>query len=116
MNIIEKYKNNRLEKKPIKIVINSNFDYKNHDINVLKECLKAWSNDDSKNSPFNFEWMFVDPKQKEKVFFVSTNLRELKQFKLNEIVNNKDLMSEYYMNSYFMTALYSENINNYKVA
>ena len=107
MKIIEKYKMHKLEKVPIKIVLNSNFDYKDHDLNILKACLNAWTKEDAKYIPLKFDWIFVDPDQKEKVFFISTNLKELKQFKLEKIAENNDILSTAYMNSAFTSAIFS---------
>jgi len=110
MNLIEKYKTYKAEKKPIKIILNSTFDYKDHDLNVLKTCLNIWSNDDIQYKPLNFDWIFVNPDQKEKIFFISTNLKELKKFKLNHIIENPqyDILSNSYMDSYFTSLIFSE--------
>ena len=100
MNIIEKYKLRKYSKTPIKIVINSEFDYKDHDINVLKECLNLWAKDEPNcNSNFRFEWIYTNPEQKEKVFFLSTSIGELKQHKLEKLIYNEEIVSNSYMTS-----------------
>lgn len=42
-------------KKEVKFYINPFYDYKDHKINVLKECLSAWSNQSNKNLQPNFD-------------------------------------------------------------
>ena len=69
MNIIEKFKLKKELNTPIKIVINSEFDYQDHDINVLKECLNIWSkNEQNCNTNFKFEWVYTNPGMNEKLF------------------------------------------------
>lgn len=112
MNLINKYKLHKLEnkdkKKLVKIVLNSNFDYENHDLNILKECLNIWSTDETnKFSPITFSWIFVDPDKKEKMYFISTNVNELKKLKLEKLAENEDILSNSYMDSCFTKAIFS---------
>ena len=112
MNLLNKYKLHKLEnkdkKKAVKIVLNSNFDYENHDLNILKECLNIWSTDETnKFSPITFSCIFVDPDKKEKMYFISTNVNELKKLKLDRLAENEDILSNSYMDSCFTKAIFS---------
>jgi len=119
MNIIEKYKLKKELKTPVQIVINSGFNYEDHDINVLKECLNLWSKDmHNCHSTFSFEWIYTNPEQKEKVFFLSTSVGQLKQHKLEKLIDNKELMSNSYMTSiqnkvYFIDENYKNKLIEY---
>lgn len=42
-------------KKEVKFYINPLYDYKDHKINVLKECLSAWDNPSNRNLKPNFD-------------------------------------------------------------
>ena len=108
MNVFKNMKQKKLEKQPIKIVLNSKFNYEDHDLNILKACLNVWSKDDTnKFSPITFSWIFVNPEQNEKMYFISTNLKELKQFKLESLANNDNVLSNSYMDSCFSKAVFS---------
>lgn len=112
MELFNKYKLRKLEKKDmkkkVKIVLNSNFNYENHDLNILKECLNIWSKDETnKFSPITFSWIFVDPDKKEKMYFISTNVKELKRLKLERLAENEDILSNSYMDSCFTQAIFS---------
>lgn len=98
MNIIERYKLKKENDTPIKIVINSEFNYEDHEINVLKECLNLWAKDEMNcHSSIKYEWIYTNPKQEEKVFFVSTTIGELRRHKLDKIISNQIIMSNSYM-------------------
>ncbi len=105
-NIIEQYKLKKEEKKPINIIINSSFSYKNREINILKECLTVWSEGKQYMTPLKFEWIYVDPDMKEKVFFLSTNMKELKQLQLLNIFE-ENVLGGSYMNSYMNQFIFS---------
>lgn len=114
MNIIEKYKDYKNQIATINIVVNSAFNYDSHELNVLKECLNSWSNEDRYGVPIKFNWMYVNPDLKEKVFFVSTNLRQLKRMKLDKAINNLTLESSSYItpeiHNYVFPMLYKKDI------
>ena len=105
-NIIEQYKLKKEENKPINIIINSSFNYKNHEINILKECLTIWSEEKEYMTPLKFEWIYVDTDMTEKVFFISTNMKELKQLQLRNIFEENVLVGSY-MNSYMNQNIFS---------
>lgn len=42
-------------KKEVRFYINPFYDYKDHKLNVLKECLSAWANQSNKNFQPNFD-------------------------------------------------------------
>lgn len=98
MNIIKKYKLKKEDNTLVKIVINSEFDYEDHDINVLKECLNLWAKD-SPNCWTNmkYDWIYTTPDQKEKVFFLSTTIGELKRHKLEKLISNQEIVANSYM-------------------
>lgn len=110
-NIIEKYKEDYKKKKElnqrVNFVLNSEFDYKDHDINILKACLNAWTKNNYIDIPFKYEWIYTDPKQKQKMYFVSSSISELRTHKLEKILENPELHATSYMNSYFSSALFS---------
>lgn len=114
-NIIEQYKLKKEEKKPINIIINSSFNYKNREINILKECLTVWSEGNQYMTPLKFEWIYVDPDMKEKVFFLSTNMKELKQFQLLNIFEENALGGSY-MDSYMNQFIFSPYTMNREAA
>lgn len=98
MNIIEKYKLKKIENQRVNIVINSTFDYKDHDLNIFKECLSQWSKDmNNCHTNIKYDWIYSNPDQKEKIFFVSTTIKELKQHKLDKLITNEKILSCSYM-------------------
>ena len=107
MKIIDIYKQKKLEKQPINIVVNSTYDYNNHDMNILKACLNVWSSEYDPRTSIKFTWMYANPNLKEKIYFISTNLKELKQYKLEGILNIKNIQAETFMNSEFASVLFS---------
>ena len=117
MNLIEKYKEKQNDKKVIKIVINSNYDYENHDLNILKECLTMWSHEDetsqSRISPFKFQWIFSNPNFDEKVFFVTTSVGQLKNLHLQNIITNEKILTNSYMNQMYDDLLFGRDPQTY---
>lgn len=117
MNFIEKYKEKQNDKKVVKIVINSNYDYENHDLNVLKECLTLWSKEDdtsrSRISPFNFQWIFSNPKFDEKMFFVTTSIGQLKNLHLQSLITNEKILTDSFMNRMYDDLLFGRDPYTY---
>lgn len=114
MNIIEKYKLKKDLKTPIKIVINSEFDYNDHEINIFKECLCQWAKDMHNCHPtFKYDWIYTNPEQKEKVFFVSTTIGELKLHKLEKLISNQDIVANSYMTEVQGKYMFDPPINTY---
>lgn len=105
MNIIEKYRIKKEEKKPINIILNSHYDYKDHELNVMKECLNICSKT-GRYIPLSYEWIYTNPDQDEKMYFITTNLAELKRMKLERLADKHDLQDCSYMNSVVSHALF----------
>ena len=106
--IVQKLKKRKETNRKVNFVLNSEFDYQDHDINVLKACLNSWTNGRNKGySPFKYEWMYTDPSQKSKMYFVSSTVGDLQRHQLLEkIINNPEVEAYSYMNSYFSNALF----------
>ena len=106
--MVQKFKKKKADNKRVNFVLNSEFDYQDHDINILKACLNSWTR--GKNniySTFKYEWMYTDPTQKSKMYFISSTVGDLKRHKLLEkIMNNPEVEAFSYMNSYFSQALF----------
>ena len=115
MNIIEKLRLKKEEKKPINIVLNSDFNYEDHDINILKACLNVWSKDQGYTN-IKYDWIYTNPEQNTKMYFVSTTIGELRKMNLEHIANNPDVIANSYMNSYFSCALFYPNDLTRRVA
>lgn len=119
--IIKARKTKKDENTPINLVINSSFIYENKELNILKECLDIWSESGKKiYSSLDFDWIYVNPEMKEKLYFISSTKKELKRFHLYDLVDNK-ILSSSYMDSYFDSILYKSNgfrenyLNNSKI-
>ena len=105
-NKVEARKTKKALKVPVNLVINSEYVYENRKLNILKECLNVWSEDNKyQYSTLKFDWIYVDPELKEKVYFLSTNMKELKRFQLDDVINK--IQSENYMDSYYGRTLYT---------
>lgn len=114
MNLIERYKEKQNDKKIVKIVINSNYDYENHDLNILKECLMMWSKEeDNCRPPINFQWIFCNPKYDEKMFFVTTSIGQLKLLRLQNIIKNDKILTDSYMNRMYDDLLFGRDPVSY---
>ena len=113
MNIFEKIKTKKDLKRPINIVLNSTYDYKNHNINVLKSCLNAWSMNDDLNLPykntyFDYDWIYVNPEMDEKLYFIRTTKGELMRHKLDDLIDNDNMVASSYMPSDISNIIYSK--------
>lgn len=79
-------------KKNVKFYINPAYDYNDHKLNILKECLTAWSNQKNKSLQpkfKEFEYRITHKYNNSKeihVYEVSTTWRWLSQTKLFESV------------------------------
>jgi hypothetical protein len=114
MNLIERYKEKQNDKKIVKIVINSNYDYENHDLNILKECLMMWSKEeDNFRPPIDFQWIFCNPKYDEKMFFVTTSIGQLKLLRLQNIIKNDKILTDSYMNRMYDDLLFGRDPVSY---
>lgn len=106
INFWKNYKTKKALNKKVNLVINSEYDYKDHDINILKDCLNAWTKNGYYDIPFKYEWMYTGPDQKQKMYFVSCTIAQLKTHKLEKLIDNADVQANEYMNSYFSCALF----------
>ena len=73
-------------------VVFSNYNYKEHKYNVLKECLKSWVSDENyKFAPQDIEIrdICINPENDDKMFVVSTNKEWLKSHGLESIIDNE---------------------------
>ena len=73
-------------------VVFSNYNYKEHKYNVLKECLKSWISDENyKFAPQDIEIrdISINPENGDKMFVVSTNKEWLKSHGLESIIDNE---------------------------
>lgn len=103
--MFERIKKRKDLKTPINIIVRSDYDYQNHDMNVLKVCLNAWVKN-PKFGPFKFDWIYIDPIKEEKMYFVSTTKGELIEHNLGDIINCEIMDSTTYMSQAFANALY----------
>lgn len=98
---IEDYKFKKDLNTPINIVINSSYNYKNKKLNILKECLNIWSEKKMNiYGTITFDWVYIDPDMKEKIYFISSNKGELKKFQLYDLID-EHILSTSYMDPYF---------------
>ena len=70
-------------------VVFSNYNYKEHKYNVLKECLKSWVSDENyKFAPQDIEIIdiCINPENDDKMFVVSTNKEWLESHGLESII------------------------------
>lgn len=73
-------------------IVFSNYNYKEHKHNILKECLQSWVSDEKcKFAPNNIDikYICINPKKDDKMFVVSTNKKWLKSHGLESIIDNE---------------------------
>ena len=73
-------------------VVFSNYKYKEHKYNILKECLQFWiSNENYKFTPdyIGIKHIYINPENDDKMFIVSTNKEWLKSHDLESIIDNE---------------------------
>lgn len=73
-------------------VMFSNYNYKEHKYNVLKECLQSWvSNENYKFAPENIDikYIRINPENDDKMFIASISKDWLKSHNLESIIDNE---------------------------
>ena len=73
-------------------VVFSNYNYKEHKYNVLKECLQSWVSDENyKFAPQDIEIrdICINPENGDKMFIVSTSTDWLESHGLESIIDNE---------------------------
>lgn len=73
-------------------VVFSNYKYKEHKHNILKECLQSWISDENyKFAPdyIDIKYICISPGNNDKMFVVSTNKEWLKSHGLESIIDNE---------------------------
>ena len=89
--------------KNFEFVIFSNYNYKEHKHNVLKECLQSWtSNENYKFAPkkINIKHIYISPGNNDKMFVVSTNKEWLKSHCLESLIDNEIFNASTYLSSF----------------
>lgn len=115
MSIIEKYKEKKENKTPIHLVINSFIDYKDHDLNVLKECLNKWSEIEeyARCGTIAFSWIYTNIQTKDKMYFINTNKEQLARHSLLGIIDNPDINANLYMDKITQKVMFYNGNNNF---
>ena len=73
-------------------IVFSNYNYKEHKYNILKECLQSWVSDKKcKFTPngIDIKYICINPKKDDKMFVVSTNKEWLKLHSLESIIDDE---------------------------
>ena len=73
-------------------VVFSNYKYKEHKYNVLKECLQSWISDENRKfvpKRIDIKYIYVNPENDDKMFVVSTNKEWLKSHGLESIIDSE---------------------------
>jgi len=117
MKLIDNYRKKKDLNTPINIVINSDIDYKNHAINVLKTCLSIWSKNDDINLPshgtyFNYDWIYTDCSKESKLYFLRTTKGELLRHGLGDLIGNSDMNASSYMPESIQNLVYTKYDRN----
>lgn len=117
MKLFENYKKKKDLKTLVNIVINSDIDYKNHAINVLKTCLGIWSKNDDINLPahntyFKYDWIYTDCENEKKIYFLRTTKGELIRHGLESLINNEIMNASSYMPDKMQDLVYSNYDRN----
>ena len=84
-------------------VVFSNYKYKEHKYNILKECLESWtSNENYKFAPnhINIKYIYISPGNNDKMFIVSTSKDWLKLRGLESIINNELFDASTYLSTF----------------
>lgn len=107
-----------LDNKEVQIMIKSWEDYKNHDINVLRECLTMWSESDcTYKSPLKYKTIFLENGSRlwkpafgknhcKRIFFITTTYKQLKNLKLTCLLNNDAVKAETFIPKEMSTSLF----------
>ena len=89
--------------KDFEFVVFSNYKYKEHKHNVLKECLNSWtSNENYKFAPnhINIKYIYISPGNDDKMFVVSINKEWLKSHGLESIIDNEIFAASTYLSNF----------------
>ena len=89
--------------KDFEFVVFSNYKYKEHKHNVLKECLKSWTSDENyKFVPdcIDIKYIYISPGNNDKMFVVSTNKEWLKLRGLESILDNELFSASTYLSTF----------------
>lgn len=81
-------------------IVFSNYNYKEHKYNILKECLQSWvSGEKYKFAPngIDIKYIYTNPKKDDKMFIVSTNKKWLKSHDLESIIDNELFAASTYL-------------------
>lgn len=84
-------------------VVFSNYKYKEHKYNILKECLESWtSNENYKFAPnhINIKHIYINPENDDKMFIVSTSKDWLKSHSLESIIDNELFAASTYLSTF----------------
>lgn len=84
-------------------VVFSNYKYKEHKYNILKECLQSWIIDENyKFAPnhINIKYIYISPGNNDKMFVVSTNKEWLKSHSLESIIDNELFAASTYLSTF----------------
>ena len=84
-------------------VVFSNYKYKEHKYNILKECLELWtSNENYKFAPnhINIKYIYISPGNNDKMFIVSTSKDWLKLHSLESIIDNELFAASTYLSTF----------------
>ena len=84
-------------------VVFSKYKYKEHKYNILKECLQSWISDE--NYKFDQDYIdikhnYINPKNDDKMFIVSTSKDWLKSHSLESIIDNELFAASTYLSAY----------------
>lgn len=84
-------------------VVFSNYKYKEHKYNVLKECLQSWISDENyKFAPkrIDIKYIYISPENNDKMFVVSTSKDWLKLNGLESIIDDKLFAASTYLSAF----------------
>lgn len=84
-------------------VVFSNYKYKEHKYNILKECLQSWISDENyKFAPnhINIKHIYINPENDDKMFIVSTSKDWLKSHSLESIIDNELFAASTYLSTF----------------
>ena len=89
--------------KDFEFVVFSNYKYKEHKHNVLKECLKSWTSDENyKFVPdcIDIKYIYINPENDDKMFVISINKDWLKSHGLESIIDNEIFAASTYLSNF----------------
>ena len=89
--------------KDFEFVVFSNYKYKEHKHNVLKECLKSWTSDENYKfvrDCIDIKYIYINPENDDKMFIVSTSKDWLKSHSLESIIDNELFAASTYLSTF----------------